>query len=440
MEFLRSAAFAAFLFGCISSVSLPIGALVGLAAKPSRSFISGVMSFGAGSLIAAIAFELVNPAVERTEAGFLPLGLGLLSGCILFILLARMADEGGASARKRSTLLSSLKKMKKEEAKALLERLGRVDILRSLPAAEVQAILPRIRSRIFPAGIPVFSQGGPGDSMYIIDSGRVRIEYDDAASGRTAVAELGPGQTFGEMALIWKAPRSAYAIPLEEARVFEILRDDFEYLADTSPALKEAVGDLAAERGRTGKIPSAALSAQEWVKAASRSLEENDFRPTETELKAAAAEAKGRSGAAAAIWMGLLLDGIPESLVIGASVKGFSASPALIAGLFLANLPESLSSSTMMRESGGKAGRIMWMWSSLVLTTGIGALAGNLIAAILPPMAHSLFEGMAAGAMLAMIAQTMLPEAFERNTRIVGLFTVLGFIVTVFFHTLGGAH
>ena len=64
-------------------------------------------------------------------------------------------------------------------------------------------------------------------------------------------------------------------------------------------------------------------------------------------------------------------------------------------------------------------------------------MLGNLISAVLPPMAHSLFEGLAAGSMLAMIAQTMLPEAYERNIRMVGLFTVMGFIATVFFHTLG---
>ncbi len=107
--------------------------------------------------------------------------------------------------------------------------------------------------------------------------------------------------------------------------------------------------------------------------------------------------------------------------MIGASITGFSASPALIAGLFLANLPESLSSSTMMKEVGTKLCRIFMMGMSLVFAVAIGALLGNLVSTLLPPVAHSLFEGVAAGSMLAMIAQTMLPEAFERNTRMVGL-------------------
>lgn len=435
MGFMRSPAFAALFFGALSSMSLPIGAVIGIATKPSRTVISAVMSFGAGSLIAAISFELVNPAVERTEAGFAPLALGLLLGCLIFIVLSRASDERGGAARTRSTLLSSIRTKKKRQAKEMLERLAAVDILRSLPADQVQAIVPYIERRSFPKGVPVFQQGGEGDSMYIIDSGTVSIEYVDASGGRSRVAELGAGQTFGEMALIWNSPRTADAIPSSDATAFEIRRDDFELLAEASPELREAVGALAAERGRTGTIPEAAVSGERWLREAARHLDESAYRPSETELKTAAAESHG--SAATAIWLGLLLDGIPESLVIGASMSGFSASPALIAGLFMANLPESLSSSTMMKESGARTGRIMWMWSSLVIAVGVGAFLGNLISALLPPMAHSLFEGLAAGSMLAMIAQTMLPEAYERNIRMVGLFTVLGFIATVFFHTIG---
>ncbi len=435
MDVFTSPAFAALLFGGLSAVSLPIGAAIGLCVKPSRAVISAVMSFGAGSLIAAIAFELVNPAVEREDAGFVPLALGLAGGCLLFLLLSRMADEGGAAARKRSTLLTSLGSKKRKAARELLGRLGTADILRSLPPEAVQAIVPYIELKTFAPGEPVFRQGGPGDAMYIIDSGRVRIEFADAAGARAEVAVLGEGETFGEMAILWNAPRAADALAETSLRVYVIRKEDFDLLAGASPGLKAAVAELAEARARTGRIPAATASADEWVRDAARNLDASAYRPTDAEIKAAASE--GRAGAATAIWLGLLLDGIPESLVIGASMQGFSASPALVAGLFMANLPESLSSSTMMKESGAKPGRVMWMWISLVFAVGIGALLGNLVAEILPPVAESLFEGLAAGSMLAMTAQTMLPEAYERNVRMVGLFTVLGFIATVFFHTLG---
>jgi len=179
MDFLHSSALAALLFGALSSVSLPIGAIIGLWTKPSRRIISAVMSFGAGSLIAAISFELVKPAMDRREAGFLPLAIGLLVGCLVFIALSRAADSKGAWARKRSTLLSMLKTTKRREANGILEKLGRIDILRSLPPDEVQAILPYVRSRHLPAEVPVFLQGSAGDSLYLIDTGRVRIDYCD---------------------------------------------------------------------------------------------------------------------------------------------------------------------------------------------------------------------------------------------------------------------
>jgi CRP-like cAMP-binding protein len=435
VEFFRSSAFAALAFGALSAISLPIGAIIGLWTRPSKTVISAVMSFGAGSLIAAISFELVKPAVERREVGFLPLAIGLLAGCLVFIFLSRAADNGGAYARKRSTLLSRLKTAKRRQARGILEKLARIDILRSLPPEEVQAILPYVETRSLPAGTPVFRQGSEGDSLYLIDSGRVKIEYCDDKGSRCEVAELGEGRTFGEMALLWNAPRSADATPLVDTEAFVIRKEDFDRLIKVSPELGSAVAQLASERGRTGKIPEAAVSAEEWAREASRHLDESAYRPTETEIKAASSA--GHAGAALAIWLGLLLDGIPESLVIGASMTGFAVSPALIAGLFLANLPESLSSSTMMREAGSKAGGILWMWTSLVVAVGLGALLGNLVAVALPPNAHSLFEGLAAGSMLAMTAQTMLPEAYERNTGMVGLFTVLGFIATVFFHTMG---
>lgn len=439
MDFLgslaSSPATAAALFGALSSVSLPIGAVIGMTAKPSKRVISAVMSFGAGSLLAAIAFELVNPAVERRGAGFAPLAAGLLSGCLLFIFLSRAADSGGASARKRSTLVSSLRSRKRIEAKSLIEKLAAVDILRSLPAEEVRALIPYIHRVDLRAGVPVFRQGSEGRSMFILDSGRVRIEYTDAEGRKAIVAELGSGQTFGEMALVWNASRSADAVPLEDSSAFVVHADDFERLTAASPDLKAAVEHLAQERARTGAIPEARTSAEAWIRSAERGLDEALYKPSETEIRSVARE--GHSGAATAIWLGLLLDGIPESLVIGAGMSGFAASPALIAGLFMANLPESLSSSTIMREAGVARGKILRMWSSLVPAVAVGAACGNLISGSLAPAAHSLFEGLAAGSMLAMVAQTMLPEAFERNIGMVGLFTVLGFILTVFFHTLG---
>ncbi|MCB0356052.1 MAG: hypothetical protein KDD40_03540, partial [Bdellovibrionales bacterium] len=141
-------------------------------------------------------------------------------------------------------------------------------------------------------------------------------------------------------------------------------------------------------------------------------------------------------GAAMAIWLGLLIDGIPESLVIGMlqnSVVGMSI--AFIAGVFLANLPEAMSSSVTMSRSGMKILKIMLMWGSICLLTGIGAYFG---ATLFPAEPHGAMfyivlgiEGVAAGAMLTMIAETMLPEAYEQGGAIVGISTLFGFLAAL---------
>ena len=158
-------------------------------------------------------------------------------------------------------------------------------------------------------------------------------------------------------------------------------------------------------------------------------------------------ENKKHGNAALAIWLGILLDGIPESFVIGASflvvaqpghaeaAAGLSLS--LLAGLFLSNFPEALSSSVGMRENKYSKLKIMMMWLSLMLITGIGAWLGNIV---LDGASHTVFpiiQGLAAGAMLTMIAETMLPEAFEKGGSVTGLSTLMGFLTAIMFKELG---
>ena len=142
-----------------------------------------------------------------------------------------------------------------------------------------------------------------------------------------------------------------------------------------------------------------------------------------------------------AIWLGIALDGIPESLVIGmilvaAVAEGSPMSLAFVAGVFLANLPEAMSSAVTMQRQGKKVGKIFWMWMSLCITTGLGAFLGALIFPADPVGGLRYFisgiEGLAAGAMLTMIAETMLLEAFEQGSGpIVGLCTLAGFIASL---------
>jgi len=158
------------------------------------------------------------------------------------------------------------------------------------------------------------------------------------------------------------------------------------------------------------------------------------------------------SGAPLAIWLGILLDGIPESIVIGAGLadllmersqmldqlRFFHVIPyTLIAGLFLSNFPEALSSATNMLKQGMTRKKIILMWGSLMVLTGVGAGLGFLLGGILPLTWIVLTEGMAAGAMLTMIASAMIPEAVHLGSpHVVGLSTLSGFLSAIVFKLL----
>ena len=135
-----------------------------------------------------------------------------------------------------------------------------------------------------------------------------------------------------------------------------------------------------------------------------------------------------------AIWLGIFLDGIPESLMIGSHLtEGHALSMSLIAGLFLSNYPEALSSSASMREQGISFKKVLLAWTLIMLFTGIGAALGSLFLEGASPAVFALIGGLAAGAMLTVIAETMLPEAYAKGGSIIGFVTLFGFLTAVLF-------
>ncbi len=170
-----------------------------------------------------------------------------------------------------------------------------------------------------------------------------------------------------------------------------------------------------------------------------RYVEAHALTPTPTEVRAVAQKHGG--GAPMGIFLGLMLDGIPESLVIGMSMIGRpNVSAALIVGLFLSNLPEALSSAVGMKSQGIGTVRILGMWTFLMLFIGVAAFAGNALFVGAPRAVIAAFEAAAAGAMLAMIAETALPEAYEQGGWLSGIATLLGFLAAFFVRTLGEGH
>jgi zinc transporter ZupT len=108
-----------------------------------------------------------------------------------------------------------------------------------------------------------------------------------------------------------------------------------------------------------------------------------------------------------------------------------SISLSLIAGLFLSNFPEALSSSVGLREQKFSKMKILIMWTSITAATGLGAIAGNVFFVGVSESVLALVDGIAAGAMLTMIAETMLPEAFHLGGSVTGLSTLAGFLTTI---------
>jgi ZIP family zinc transporter len=134
------------------------------------------------------------------------------------------------------------------------------------------------------------------------------------------------------------------------------------------------------------------------------------------------------SGAALAIVLGIVLDGIPESAVIGLGLlNGAGVSIAVIAAVFLSNLPEAIAATTGLSAGGWPRGRIMGLWTLVALVSGLASLLGYAVFDSAGPAALAFLLAFAGGAILTMLADTMMPEAFEHGGKLVGLATTLGF-------------
>lgn len=134
-------------------------------------------------------------------------------------------------------------------------------------------------------------------------------------------------------------------------------------------------------------------------------------------------------GSGAAIAIGALLDGIPESVAIGTSLlHGGKVSLVTVVAVFLSNIPEGLSSSAGMKRAQRSAGYIFGVWGGIAVLCGVAALVGFLVFSHLPLSWNAATTAVAAGAILAMLIDTMIPEAFSETHDWAGLIAVVGFI------------
>ena len=143
-------------------------------------------------------------------------------------------------------------------------------------------------------------------------------------------------------------------------------------------------------------------------------------------------------GSGLAIAVGALLDGIPESIVIGLSMlAGGKVSVVAVSAIFLSNVPEGLSSAAGMKKAGRGPRYIFGIWGAIALASGAAALAGYTLFEGVSPHTVAATTAVAAGGILAMLADTMIPEAFEEAHDFAGLITVAGFLTAFALSKLG---
>jgi ZIP family zinc transporter len=135
--------------------------------------------------------------------------------------------------------------------------------------------------------------------------------------------------------------------------------------------------------------------------------------------------------------LGTVLDGVPESMVIGLTIfEGGKVGAAYLTAVFISNLPESVSSTAGLAASGWRRSRILSMWIAIALISGAASLAGYGLFQDASPNTVAFVLAFAGGAILTMLADTMMPEAYEHGGKLVGVVTTLGFVIALVIHQL----
>ena len=443
--------------GGLSAVSLPLGSVVGLQMNPRPAIISVMAAFGAGALISALTVELVAPTVFALEGGgahqhgdahanFFALVIGASVGGVLFVLLDHLVNSFGGFLRKTSSSIAYLTARKRKRQMQLLKQLTSFPLLKDLPTVYVNSLLSMVQPVRYADGDIIARIGDPCEELIFINSGTVEVILDTGVK-----TEFGKGEVTGVVTLLLDKPYAVDLTARTDIDGLSLSKPDFDRLRALSTEFDNAVRGLSAQRLETVKelFVDRDTRTIEWLQQAGQALKTGAQIPEALELRKAREEHKS---APLAIWMGILIDGIPESFVIGAgllvllqakaqslgTIGFFDIVPyTLIAGLFLSNFPEALASSANMRLVGWSKRRIFLLWISLMIITAAGAGVGFVLASALNHTWLVFAEGLAAGAMLTMIAAAMIPEAVHMGrANLVGLSTLAGFITAISFKLL----
>lgn len=150
-----------------------------------------------------------------------------------------------------------------------------------------------------------------------------------------------------------------------------------------------------------------------------------------------ARRSSGAGGNGTVIAVGALIDGIPEAIVMGLSViSSGGLSLPIVAAVAISNIPEGLGSTAELKRSGASARRVFGLWGAIAAVTVVAACVGFLAFQTAPPEVTALVTTVAAGALLAMVCSTMIPEAFDEQHILTGLWSTLGFLAAFVLHEI----
>lgn len=386
--------------------------------QPSRTFSAAIMAFGSGTLLSAIAFEITTQVYQ--QSGFLPLIIGFLAGGSLFTFINWYIDQWGGFLRHPASSRRYLFQQRQEVTSEVLDRLAQIEVMQNIPPAEMQAIIPFLKLCTAESGSILCQEGTAGDAMYLILTGEA-----DIRKGQQLITVLSAGEVFGEMAMLTGAPRSATVIARTPMELYELKQADFNAVLARTPQLSQSLSRILARRLQATTESEAEQRRHRWRQEVLDSTELDLPLP---EQQAMLQQLTQRS-APLAILVGSLIDNIPESLVLGMTVHQSQIGASFLLAVFISNFPEALSSSIGMKKSGTPVKYILALWSGVVLLSGLGAIAGNFLQDSSDPLVMAMIQAIAGGAILAMIASTMMPEAYELGGASVNFSTILGFLL-----------
>jgi zinc transporter ZupT len=422
------------LLGLGTTSSSMLGAAIGLYLPISKRLLACLLAFAAGSLISALAIELAyEGALSLHQQGFdaraawIFVSAGFAVGATIYYTASRALEKQGAAVRYGTQFREYALARKQADAAERIKLLAKSDLMRHLPAEQIEQILPCIQDRQLKAGEILFSAGDAGDALYIVGRGRVEVLADAGPEGHaSAIAVLGEGHAFGEMSLLSGEPRTATIRAVEDTNLLRIAKQTFEQLVATDPEMAEAVQRISHQRA-ISNLSAGGTDAAKWAKVANGSLDHLSRHETGKMLVEAA------NGAGMAIVFGNILDTIPGCLVIGAKFTAFgNLSLTLMLGMFLGGIPEAAASASMLTKAGYRPAGIFGLWSTVLLAGVIAAAAGKAFIGSSEALTAIFAQALAGGAVLALVAHAMIPVALEEGGSLVVLPTVAGFLFALY--------